>query len=310
MADYNGTIGFNDLRFDNAVAYISPSFSGFTFAAAIVPGSNSTAGLGANMESDSIAEGYSLAGIYSNGPFYASAAYESVSSEHLMSTATSLNPCAANPIFGPNTDLTAFVQVGTRTSCAKADDDFTKWRFGLGLLDWNGFSLTGIYEHQDGLLAGQQYNAVNFTDARWGGFGYVLPLGADEKDLWQIQAGYRFGNFQFKAMYGQTSASGDYSVPNFGALGAGPNAAVYAESARNVFDNETTSWALGLDYNFSKRTQAYILYTANTSDVGDNPRFTNGVPSAPNTTAPASLLQTANSPKEWDGFSFGVMHSF
>jgi predicted porin len=237
MADYNGTIGFQDLRADNAVAYISPSFSGFTLAAAIIPGSMATAGVGANLESDSLAEGYSIAGIYSNGPFYASAAYESVSADHLMSTATALNPCAANPIYGPNTSLTGIVQVGSQTSCSKADDDLTKWRLGLGLLDWNGFSLTGIYEHQDGLLAGQQYNAVNFTDARWGGFGYVLPLGADEKDLWQIQAGYRFGNFQFKAMYGQTSASGDYSVPNFGALGAGPNAAVYAESARNVFDN-------------------------------------------------------------------------
>ncbi len=28
----------------------------------------------------------------------------------------------------------------------RSGDDFNKWRIGLGILDWNGFSLTGIYE--------------------------------------------------------------------------------------------------------------------------------------------------------------------
>ena len=43
LADMNATVGFQDLRADNAVAYISPSFSGFTLAAAIVPAGGSTA---------------------------------------------------------------------------------------------------------------------------------------------------------------------------------------------------------------------------------------------------------------------------
>jgi predicted porin len=323
MADYNGTIGFNDLRFDNAVAYISPSFSGFTLAAAIIPGSMSTATGAVNLESDSIAEGYSIAGIYSNGPFYASAAYELVSTDHLMSTATALNPCFSNPVFGQNTTLTGIVEIGSTTTCSKADDDFTKLRFGLGLLDWNGFSLTGIYEKQEGLPGGQAYTSLSFTDARWGTFGYTLPTGAEERDLWQIQAGYRFGNFQLKGMYGQTESSANYSYPGFAGLGAtGPNSAQYAQSASNVFDNTTTSWAIGLDYNFSKRTQVYVLYTANTSDAGDNPVFTNGLGGAPGTTSAAAplpqvglaggagALQLGAPAREWDGFSIGVSHRF
>jgi predicted porin len=310
MADYNGTIGFQDLRADNAVAYISPSFSGFTLAAAIIPGSMSTAGVGANIDSDSIAEGYSIAGIYSNGPFYGSVAYESVSTEHLMNTGTSMLPCAANPINWFDA-LGNPRQVGTQTTCNKADDDLTKWRVGLGLLDWNGFSLTGIYEQQDGLLAGQRYNAVSFTDPRWGGLSYDLPLGADERELWQIQAAYRFGNFQFKAMYGETSSDANYNNPNFSLLGqTGPNAGVYAQSASNVYENTTTSWALGVDYNFSKRTQAYILYTANTSDAGDNPRFTNALPGAPGLASNAAALQAGVPAREWDGFSIGMSHRF
>ena len=104
--------------------------------------------------------------------------------------------------------------------------------------------------------------------------------------------------------------SASYSYPNFAGLGAtGPNAAQYAESAWNVFDNTTTSWAVGFDYNFSKRTQAYILYTANTSDAGDNPRFTNGLPGAPGVASNAANCRGHPGP-EWDGFSLGMMHSF
>ena len=46
MADYNGTVGFDDIRADNAVAYISPSFSGFSFMGAVVSSGGGTAGSG------------------------------------------------------------------------------------------------------------------------------------------------------------------------------------------------------------------------------------------------------------------------
>lgn len=75
-------LGFVDARADNAVAYVSPNMNGFTLAAAIVPSGNSTvatAGLGAgtdNNRSNNLVDAYSVAAMYSNGPFYASLAYE------------------------------------------------------------------------------------------------------------------------------------------------------------------------------------------------------------------------------------------
>ncbi len=57
-----------DRRADGTLAYISPSFSGLTLAAAIVPGENT--------EADSISDAYSLAAMYSNGGIYVSAALE------------------------------------------------------------------------------------------------------------------------------------------------------------------------------------------------------------------------------------------
>jgi predicted porin len=70
IADNNQgfTEGLTDLRADGTVAYVSPNFSGFTFAGAMVPGENNNA--------DGIADAYSIAGMYDNGGLYLSAAYE------------------------------------------------------------------------------------------------------------------------------------------------------------------------------------------------------------------------------------------
>jgi predicted porin len=160
MADYNGTIGFQDLRVDNAIAYISPSFAGFQLAAAShVGGGASVSGIN-NLDSDSLAEAYSIAAIYKNGPFYGAAAYEVLTD-----------------------DLIGFPD-------GVDGDDFDKWRVGLGLLDWNGFTLAGVYENQD-------------------------PGGdLDDRDLWQISAGYAFGNNMIKANYGQNDGD-DLDIENW-----------------------------------------------------------------------------------------------
>jgi len=246
IADFNGTVGFQDIRADNAIAYISPSFSGFQFAGAIIPGGGSTAGLGVygqgvqnsvrdaygltpndpvvletgiyNEDSDSIAQAWSLAAIYSNGPFYGSVGYEVLSKEMLAFQATG--------DFDPTI-------VGDETFFFQPDDDLEKWSIGLGLMDWNGFTLDGRYAWQD------------FGDA--------------SDDLWQIQAAYAFGNNTFKGMYGQ----GDLDLGIDG-----------------VDDVKHDTWALGFDHNFSKRTRAYLVYTDvdyDDTDVGDWEGFSLGM---------------------------------
>ena len=72
MADYNSTIGFIDLRPDNVIAYISPNWNGFTFAVAGVAAED--------YRDDSVGDGaYSVAAMYFNNGFYASAAFEDIS---------------------------------------------------------------------------------------------------------------------------------------------------------------------------------------------------------------------------------------
>jgi predicted porin len=66
-----------DVRVNNAVAYVSPSFSGLTLAGAIVPG-----GAGADVagvkSAHGLADAYSLAALYGNGPLSVTAGYENL----------------------------------------------------------------------------------------------------------------------------------------------------------------------------------------------------------------------------------------
>jgi predicted porin len=258
LADYNATVGFQDLRADNAVAYISPSLSGFTFAAAVVPAGGGTALGVPNTESDNINEGWSVAGIYSNGPFYGSVAYESLGYE-LFNTNTNNAGCAANV-----------------AACTTSNNDWNKWRFGLGLLDWNGFTLDAIYESQSG-IAGSDV----FTQGTIGTVNWVLPGNPNKANLWQIQAGYSFGASQIKAMYGQAEFDSDSFVAVPGA------SALQQQQWNDIYTGNRSTWAVGYDYNFSKRTKAYVLYT----DVADDR---------------ADWIAGS----EWSGFSLGMMHSF
>ncbi len=248
LADYNHTVGFNDVRADNAIAYISPSFSGFSMAAALIPSGGASPLGDYNNSNDSIASAYSIAAIYNNGPFYASVAYENLTADHWTGNS---DPFAGTIYEGSTTDD---VYRGLYGSNAKDD---TKWRIGLGLLDWNGFTLTGIYEDRSNVLG--------------------APKEASQA-LWQIQAGYAFGNNMVKAMYGQAEV--DRCADPFNA-GYRFTCAPYG---LDIIDNQDIStWAIAFDHNFSKRTKAYALYTAMDSNAKAG---------------------------DWSGFSLGMIHSF
>ena len=113
--DYNSTVGFSDVRADNAIAYISPSMTGLTIAAAVVPGEGSGAdGATGTDKANGLADATSVALMYSAGPLYLSAAHEAFSSDLL-----------GNP-----------------------DDGYTQIRLGAGY-SVAGVDLALVYETQD-----------------------------------------------------------------------------------------------------------------------------------------------------------------
>ena len=116
MADFNWTVGFNDLRADSVIAYISPSWSGFQLAGAVIPSGGATPLGTFNQDANGIADAWSIAAIYTNGPFYGSAGYEVLGKEHWKKYR------------GRGIDLQDWYE-GLYNKSTKDD---TKWGIGLG----------------------------------------------------------------------------------------------------------------------------------------------------------------------------------
>jgi predicted porin len=145
---------FNSIRADGLMAYISPNWAGFTLSAALIQTDTSgfdDRGL-PNQDADDFASAYSIAGQYSNGPWFASLAYEDLDGESL----------------------------GERLNTGPFTDNYTKWRAGLGILGWAGFSGAFIYEDRSN---------QDFRDG-------------NDSSSWQLQGAYDFGNNRVKGMYG------------------------------------------------------------------------------------------------------------
>jgi len=239
LADYNSTLGFADVRADNTVAYISPSFAGFQFAGAVIPAGGATPfGYGdAGNSPDGLANSWSVAGIYSNGPFFASASYEVLGDQNFDS--------ALNSESYDNDGVLRSNYLGI-PNYGHADN-WSYWKIGLGLLDWNGFTLTGIYENHSNVLGAPQDS---------------------DMDIWQVQAAYSFGNETIKGMYGQNSPDSCVGLPYSGICSSAVISAIDdpVSDLGYLNNRDYDSWAIGFDHNFSKRTTAYALYTSTDSD--------------------------------------------
>jgi len=81
IGDYNGRLmsvdpvnSTHDHRSGNAIAYVSPTWDGFHFAAAVVATNDAVAFDNNNKTFDA----YSLTGVYANGPLFASLSYQDV----------------------------------------------------------------------------------------------------------------------------------------------------------------------------------------------------------------------------------------
>lgn len=183
VGDYNLSGTILDTREKNVLAYMSPSFNGFGFAAAAVAGEQA----GAAADNDGIADHYSLSATYENGPLYIGAGYTSVSAGYELS---------ALKIGGSTIDATYTLL-----------DDADTWRIGAGY-SFGNLRLAGVYQSIE----------LGTLD------------GGDDSDGYSLGASYTMGNIVLKGQY---------------------------MSREDLLEG----FAIGADYNLSKRTKAYITYT-------------------------------------------------
>ncbi|WP_165873451.1 porin [Parasulfuritortus cantonensis] len=124
MANGIDPVGGFDMRATNAIAYISPTFSGLTVIAAIVPGESYANGSKAN----GLADAYSVGLLYANGPLNLGLGYE-------MHTGDLVN------------DITY----------SATDDDESAWKLNAGYTIGD-LKLGGTYEQQDGVMGNKSTN--------------------------------------------------------------------------------------------------------------------------------------------------------
>jgi predicted porin len=190
-SSHSGVGLFDSRRVDGVIAYVSPSFAGLTLMGALVQTPAGDSFEPDNGDAADPAGAYSLAAMYSNGPWYGSLAFESISSESLL---------------GDNVS------------------DYNKWRIGLGIRKFQNLSASFIYEAREAKGSGSNW----------------------ETQSWQLQAGYEYlPGMHVKAMYGEY-------------LGDLSNA--FAGGGVGLSNRNFNTWALGLQYDLSKRTDIQVLY--------------------------------------------------
>ena len=216
--------GFHDVRAPNAIAYISPNWNGFTIAGAIVPGENDGSSAG-----DGLADGYSIAAMYSNNGLYLAAAYEDIDDLGLI--------------------------------------PHEKWRIGAGYTI-NAFTVNAVYENQESSWSGvnedndvwQISGAYDFGNNRLkvaygenkGDYNCGMYCGYDSKrKSWAIGLDHNLSK-RTKAyiVYAQADNSVDYDHPPIDEL---PNDLVRVRVSSLSFEDpnmDVSGFSMGLMHSF------------------------------------------------------------
>jgi predicted porin len=202
MGDYN-QLSFDDIRLGNAVFYMSPNWNGLSLVAGIgLPSSSADA--------DGV-EAVSVAAMYSNGPWYASLAYEDISGEMVSDLYTGI--------------------------ALTNDVDYDKWRLGLGYTA-NGFHVGFIYEDRDVDNVGDgdswqlsaSYTAGNNTfKIAYGeaddfinnpGAAAVADVFVDDAEQWTVGVDHKLSNrtkvYAVYSDYSDDVANRDWDALSFG----------------------------------------------------------------------------------------------
>ena len=254
-ADYNNIIGsyngylVGDTRAPQTIAYVLPNLSGFTGALAYVdhyfdstPGSDCSlrllGGSPANCYSDESDTALSAMLMYDNAGFFATVAYEWAQGYNLLNAVNSGvfvdTNAAANA---------AAVALGGRSASVVFENpELNMWKVGLGYT-FGGTTIGGIWENID--LDGGKIH-VTTVPATGAATTTTVDTKSEDRNAYYLTAQHVFGNNVIKGYYG------------------------WADDIQDTDNTGTDAWAVGYDYNFSKRTTLYALYTMVQNDDSAN----------------------------------------
>jgi predicted porin len=232
LADYNDTLGIQDIRAPNVVAYISPNMNGLTFA---IAGHTSE-----RSDDADISNGWSTALMYSNNGLFAAVAYEDLGDSAFCIDPPSCDNLSGGPISG----------------IAK-----TKWRVGLGW-EGNNFGVAGVYEDRQDVggeffegvgldrdgksyqISGKYMFGNNTVKGMWGQVDDDVL--ADKRDSWAIGWDYSLSK--------RTMAYMLYADSEYGLRGSTtkPDLSIdlAADPADITFQDKAKGFSIGMIHTF------------------------------------------------------------
>lgn len=226
----NSSLSGGEVRANNVLAYVSPSFNGLKFVGAVVPSEGTKIDNAGNAKDSGLFDTYSAALMYGSKEkgLYAAASYDSYAKAYY--DLTNMFQAAGITDVDGNSILDKYVKAGIA--------GVTLTRFSIGYTI-GALAVNGLYQVEDyGKLKAYIVKNVDGSESTAGNLNDDLK----STETWQIQAAYTVGAFTPKAKYGKS----DWDI-----------------------DGAKTQdlWAVGVDYSLGKKTSAYVEY-ANVSNVG------------------------------------------
>jgi predicted porin len=306
--------GYFDQRIANAIAYISPTVSGFSgvigyqgnenrgsdasqgapggcistttgLAVAVVAGACPAGSVPALAATQANTHAWTMGVTYANGPIYTSLAYTTVKDDNASGKGSGFAPATGigmplastlNALFG------AGLAAGT-TPLEKIDNTRAGFKYDFGM------ATVGIL-----------WDRTKATVAAAGGLDA-------KQTVWYIPVTFKLGNGKLIAQYGKANKVTGGVIDTYQALGlcAGQAGAVGLSDRQNC-DYSSKHFEIGYEYALSKRTTVKALWSQITNSKDATNDFLYGV-SAPNTTGTGNGVAAGSDPR---GFSVGLRHSF
>jgi predicted porin len=145
----------------------------------------------------------------------------------------------------------------------------------------SGLSFAGaIVTSMDQLDAGKSVDAYSLSGGYANGpltvdlaWENIKALSGEDREAWKLGAGYSFGNAKIGAIYEDVSNDISTDRDSFflvGSYGIGAIVLKGQYGQADVGNTDMKAWALGADYNLSKRTTLFFVVGNGDNDIGDD----------------------------------------
>lgn len=197
-------------RLGNVLAYVSPNLSGLTIVGAAVAGETGDTGSAATSDLTSLYDHISVAGLYSNGPIFASLAYNTYDTGNLLAQSYSPSIIRATFVWNGGNWQAGAMYSNFSTDDLAALDDVTSWGLSGHFMVTANDKIKAQYLSGDAPVVKVNDLGVSFSP------NITITGGDDQVDMWSVGYEHSFSKRTYVHVgytsYSQDSIADDQSA--------------------------------------------------------------------------------------------------